>query len=294
MSIPPFSGPPGVSTRPATTAKNTIKPANGSTIPLTVTAYGSLTDRIQFVTSTGFQRMNFDVSNVDDTTYWGGDFSFSRNGDFRWGFGTENDPASGKPSYFYIVNVNGFAMTVALDKTVKFPATDDDYVQIVPGDGYSSIVYAVGNPDDTTYWGGDFSFVRDGSTQWSFGVENDPAGSNPNYFYIFNAGASTTPLKVERARNIVKVRAFATNRQTKTADYTMTDDDSVVLANGTLTVTLPPVYDGREATVKDIGTGTVTVARGGSSLIDGATSQVLDTQYSALTVFCDGTDWFIV
>jgi hypothetical protein len=73
---------------------------------------------------------------------------------------------------------------------------------------------------------------------------------------------------------------------------------NLVNANGSnITVTLPATISaGRKLVVKkiDSSNNTVTINRGGSSTIDGATSKVLYYQYETLTMISDGTNWFIV
>jgi len=82
--------------------------------------------------------------------------------------------------------------------------------------------------------------------------------------------------------------------KTVTAAYTMSMADYCVLAGGTTayTVTLPPVSPGVVVIVKRIGTGTITVAPA-SGTIDGAASVALGTQYMAMTLACDGTNWWV-
>ena len=65
---------------------------------------------------------------------------------------------------------------------------------------------------------------------------------------------------------------------------------------GGITVTLPTVATGKVTTVKKIDSdaGTVVVQRGGSSVIDGATTATLSYQYEGITLVCNGTDWFII
>ncbi len=82
---------------------------------------------------------------------------------------------------------------------------------------------------------------------------------------------------------------------TKTSDYTVQADDQIILGNGTVTITLlAPVKD-RAFTIKNIhASNTVTVATTGSETIDGASTISLSTQYDAITVISDGTNWYIV
>lgn len=78
---------------------------------------------------------------------------------------------------------------------------------------------------------------------------------------------------------------------------TLSSDANLCTAGaGGITVTLPAVSNGRLMRVKkvDSAAGTVTIARGGSSQIDGATSVVLYHQYESVELICDGTNWHIV
>jgi hypothetical protein len=65
---------------------------------------------------------------------------------------------------------------------------------------------------------------------------------------------------------------------------------------GGITVTLPAVASGKVITIKkkDSAAGVVTIQRGGSATIDGATTKALYHQYESMTLACDGTDWFII
>lgn len=84
------------------------------------------------------------------------------------------------------------------------------------------------------------------------------------------------------------------------ANYSMAATDAVVLATGTINVTLPAlgtsgngVIVGKRYTVKNVGTGTVTVLPP-SGTIDGAGSFVMSVQYSSVDFVNDGTNWFTV
>jgi hypothetical protein len=79
-----------------------------------------------------------------------------------------------------------------------------------------------------------------------------------------------------------------------TANYAMYADDEIVLASGTSTITLPttPVA-GRRYTVKNSGTGTITITSA-SGTIDGAATAVITSQYNSLDFVSDGTNWFTV
>lgn len=76
----------------------------------------------------------------------------------------------------------------------------------------------------------------------------------------------------------------------KTADYTVTPDDDVILCNGTFTVSLASVATFEHPVIiKSIGTGTITIDPYGSETIDGSTTVSIVNQYDAVTLFPDTT-----
>lgn len=80
----------------------------------------------------------------------------------------------------------------------------------------------------------------------------------------------------------------------KSTNYTMAATDGPILASGTITITLPATPTvGQRYTVKNVGTGTVTVQPSSGS-IDGASTFVMTVQYSSIDVVNDGTNWFTV
>lgn len=90
-------------------------------------------------------------------------------------------------------------------------------------------------------------------------------------------------------------------RTLTTSPTTLAATDEVVLVDTsavTHTITLPAVAAGRRITIKDSGnnaaTRNITVNRGGTSLIDGATSQTINTNYGRLDLVSNGTNWFIL
>jgi len=81
--------------------------------------------------------------------------------------------------------------------------------------------------------------------------------------------------------------------KTKTLAYTMTGDDDVVLASGTITITLPSVTAKKKRyEIVNIGTGLVTIAVV-SGTIDNETTQTLQP-LDSITVVSDGTNWWVV
>lgn len=82
---------------------------------------------------------------------------------------------------------------------------------------------------------------------------------------------------------------------TKTANYTMLPAEDVVLGNGTLTVTLPAAsLITKKITIKNIGTGVVTIDGDGSETIDGQLTHEITEQHHSRTLISNGSGWFIV
>jgi hypothetical protein len=86
----------------------------------------------------------------------------------------------------------------------------------------------------------------------------------------------------------------------KTTTYPMTESDDIIQAGGTssYTVTLPAVANmtGRTISIIKTSTGAYTVTLDGnaSETINGALTLDLITQYSSISLFCDGTAWYTI
>jgi hypothetical protein len=67
---------------------------------------------------------------------------------------------------------------------------------------------------------------------------------------------------------------------------------------GAVTLTLPVASDNDGMTVLvkkiDASVNAVTIAAQGADTIDGAATQALAAQYDALTLFCDGSGWWLI
>lgn len=85
----------------------------------------------------------------------------------------------------------------------------------------------------------------------------------------------------------------------KSANYTIQDDDDVVKVNASanaVTITLPDTIEGRKYTIKkiDSSANVVTVDEKGSDTIDGALTYALSLQWKYITVVASPNNWFII
>lgn len=96
--------------------------------------------------------------------------------------------------------------------------------------------------------------------------------------------------------------SFATAIDEKSNNYTVTENDCVLICNGSggpITISLPSSMantKGRQYTFKRINTGAakdITISGNGFT-IDGAASKKLTVQYDCLTVISDGDEWFSI
>lgn len=77
-------------------------------------------------------------------------------------------------------------------------------------------------------------------------------------------------------------------------DYTVKDSDYFIAVSGNVTVTLLSATQvpKQSFNIKNVGSGTVTVATTSSQTIDGAASDTL-IQWESITVVSDGANWLV-
>ena len=82
----------------------------------------------------------------------------------------------------------------------------------------------------------------------------------------------------------------------KSANFTATSLTSTIDCTNNITITLPTAVgnSGRFHTIKNSGTGVITIATTSSQTIDGAATQSLLTQWSKITVQSTGANWIII
>lgn len=107
---------------------------------------------------------------------------------------------------------------------------------------------------------------------------------------------------VELSKKLKIGGALGRPHVSKTANYTASiETDSVILCDatgGAFTITLPTAAsaDGYQFDIKkiDASANTVTVDGDGAETIDDSTTAVLTTQYESITVYSDGSEWWIL
>ena len=142
--------------------------------------------------------------------------------------------------------------------------------------------------------------INDSGQTKDFRVEGI-GGSGPQIHLFFVDGSEDKVgiLSSSPVTNLDINGGFAANLTSQTGTYTALTSDHTILCgsgNETFTVTLPAAsgVSGIIYNIKNIGTGTITVDGADSETIDGATTQVISTQYDSITIQCDGSNWHIL
>jgi len=88
---------------------------------------------------------------------------------------------------------------------------------------------------------------------------------------------------------------------TKTATYTATAEDEIILCDATagiMTINLPTAVGiaGVQYTIKKIDSGgnAITIDPNGAQTIEGSSTKTLSSQWSYYTIVSDGTNWIII
>jgi len=146
------------------------------------------------------------------------------------------------------------------------------------------------NSTDITYMGSTTSQL----INYNNPVRITSGVSNP--FKVISSG-SATAIEAYRFGGVDIPTGLALAYVAKTANYTATLADNIINCTAnTFTVTLPDataVTPKFEYTIKNSGTGVITVATTTSQTIDGVTTYSLPTQYDWVTVQSNGANWII-
>jgi hypothetical protein len=140
-------------------------------------------------------------------------------------------------------------------------------------------------------------------------------GANDELDLVFRSNLANTPaFRREASSNELKLRSggrstfrrleklTATATGATSVSPAATDHNKIYLCNvsgGAITFNLPAPADGLIFHLKDIGgdaaTNNITIVRNGSEKIDNAAASfVIDQAYAAVSIYSNGTDWFII
>jgi hypothetical protein len=115
--------------------------------------------------------------------------------------------------------------------------------------------------------------------------------TNPNVLVVtFNA--------ITSGYVICTLGGVSTTVVTKNSDYTILSTDNLILVNAACTITLPATagLQGKTYNIKHITTDgiSVIVNTSGGATIDGELSKTMIAKNTNLTVFTDGSQWYII
>lgn len=167
------------------------------------------------------------------------------------------------------------------------------------GDSYPWASYLYGSATiASVYMNGTNDFVIDVSGYATAGMQFIlPANE---HFYVNLSGTGGVGIEDSTPDSTLEVGgSFATKTSTKTSNYTAAWSDCVLIGNPSgadITFTLPAAsgITGRRYTLKCISaTHDVIIDGDASETIDGAATKTLASQYAAIVIVCDGTNWII-
>lgn len=179
---------------------------------------------------------------------------------------------------------------------IGYQATTSSTNQIMLGTASEELnLYSYGDALFTSHAVSDVTMTLKGAASQSANLQEwqDSGGNvlsrvaSDGSFYINNVNASSS---LSVGGSITK--AFTQ----KSADYTLTDLDYHIecIAN-TFTITLPTAVgiSGREYSIKNSGSGIITVDGDGAETIDGAATQTLN-QWDSIKIVSNGSNWLII
>jgi hypothetical protein len=130
-------------------------------------------------------------------------------------------------------------------------------------------------------------------------LPSDDSAATPSTVVVRDANGDA-PLRRATVQRLILIGGVIGNTSTKTANYTATLDDLILLVDstaGAITITLPAASTstGHMLTVKKtVAANTVVIDGNASETIDGATTVTLSSHWAARTLSCNGTSWFVI
>lgn len=199
-----------------------------------------------------------------------------------------------------VTYVSSTQFTVAGDQTTTFQPKRRIRVNNNPALVYSKVSTSAynGGTDLTTVTLAD-AVIAAGITQVSYGIVTAPTGNNSLSAEIIPMTSASGVTATDAQAGIVE--AAGRRIVTKSADYTATIDDDIILVDASgspRTITLlsaVTMLAGRKIEIVkiDSSANAVTIDASGAQTINGALTKVLASQYDAAILISDGTNLLI-
>jgi hypothetical protein len=205
------------------------------------------------------------------------------------------NPSSGSPAFSSITSGTNTSATMVLGTGSELTFSGSGLVN-------ANELYGVAIGSTAPTSGQVLTATSGTAAHWATPTAGAPGGSDTDVqFNLSGSFDGTSALtwdyhtspKVLGVTGNITMEGVAYSLTTQTSNYQTEVSDYMVLANGTITVTLTDaVVTGQVQVVKNIGTGVVTIVSSGSENIDGAASYAL-SPLEAISVVWDGSNWWI-
>jgi hypothetical protein len=128
---------------------------------------------------------------------------------------------------------------------------------------------------------------------------NSPYSGNQAALTIYNnnigMGGNINPTSTLDVSGVITHAGIREKVTQPTSAYNILTSDDCVLSSGTFTLTLPTASGniGQVFTIKNIGTGVITIGTTSSQMIDGIATYIIRTTNSSAILISDGSNWQI-
>ena len=244
--------------------------------------------KVEYYGASGWTQLTANDNDLEDNTS-----NFESDGRISWDL----------PSDWTTTDVNGQTKYWIRISTTSTPVTTAKAYYIIPGNSVIGLLALSSSQFLNEEWawcgygGSIYVTIRntgDSAYEGNYYITSSSSDTNKKNFFVYNHQYTAD------YKDSTYSSAF--NITTKTADYTITNNDRIILvdaSSNSVNITLPSAsgYKGRLFTIKvlTIGGGySATVTAQSGETIDGSNTYSFSSDYDFITVASDNSNWYII